>query len=226
MRRRRRTRSTFSARTRSGSRVAYPPRSRQKLGSSRAARAPHARPARVGVRVARIFASMALEAAPRLPRLGAIKRRWGGLRFLVGTAWPDGRWDGRPRGRSWADARRPPGMPRPVRGTTPPTKPRVQAVTTKVGKSSEAAAFCKELLPNCTSLKTHAPNSLCFQFEPGAVQISEVFDRFSARPDSAGVAEWALHQASMEEVFLLIAHRAAEAHAAATSKAKDGAVDV
>ena len=99
-------------------------------------------------------------------------------------------------------------------------------VTTKVGKSSEAAAFCKELLPNCTSLKTHAPNSLCFQFEPGAVQISEVFDRFSARPDSAGVAEWALHQASMEEVFLLIAHRAAEAHAAATSKAKDGAVDV
>ena len=77
-----------------------------------------------------------------------------------------------------------------------------------------------------TSLKTHAPNSLCFQFEPGAVQISEVFDRFSARPDSAGVAEWALHQASMEEVFLLIAHRAAEAHAAATSKAKDGAVDV
>ena len=35
-----------------------------------------------------------------------------------------------------------------------------------------------------------------------------------------------LHQASMEEVFLLIAHRAAEAHAAATSKAKDGAVDV
>ena len=61
---------------------------------------------------------------------------------------------------------------------------------------------------------------------PEVVQISEVFDRFSARPDSAGVAEWALHQASMEEVFLLIAHRAAEAHAAATSKAKDGAVDV
>ena len=97
-------------------------------------------------------------------------------------------------------------------------------VTTKAGAATEAALFCKELLPGCKSLKTHAPNALCFQFEPGAVAISEVFDRFAARPESAGVSEWALHQASMEEVFLLIAHRAAEAHEKATKKERS--VDV
>ena len=43
--------------------------------------------------------------------------------------------------------------------------------------------------------------------------LSEIFDAMAARPEEAGIVQWALRQTTMEEVFLKIA-RASEAEKA------------
>ena len=46
-----------------------------------------------------------------------------------------------------------------------------------------------------------------------SVKLSGVFETMKARPDDAGIVDWALRQTSMEEVFLRIAHASEVAQA-------------
>jgi len=86
-----------------------------------------------------------------------------------------------------------------------------------------AMAFMTEMLTARGVAPPQPPNGSSTQFTVqvahDAVPLSELFEAMSARPESAGIAQWALRQTSMEEVFLHIA-RESEADKAARDDAR------
>ena len=87
-----------------------------------------------------------------------------------------------------------------------------------------ASAFVSGVLGEAASLVKTAGGALTFQLSE-SVRLSELVTSMDARPADAGIANFALRQASMEEVFLSIAH-ASEEELAQSKDRKPTAADL
>lgn len=68
-------------------------------------------------------------------------------------------------------------------------------------------AFVREVLPHSELLVASA-SARTYSARRSDVRLSEVFERFEARPEGTGIVDWGLRQTSLEEVFLKIAREA------------------
>ena len=75
----------------------------------------------------------------------------------------------------------------------------------KEGETKSSAAFVGKAIPDARLIGDFN-GTATYMIPTGKVRLSEVFETMKARPDEAGIVDWALRQTSMEEVFLRIAH--------------------
>jgi len=77
-------------------------------------------------------------------------------------------------------------------------------VVCRDGAVEAASAFMGGLLPTGSKV-ARMGNMFTLQVPTGSLELSRLFEQMDARPDDAGIEEWAVRQTSMEEVFLYVA---------------------
>lgn len=83
-------------------------------------------------------------------------------------------------------------------------------LTFEAGKKPAATAFVLSLLPSA-KVVSEMGYQLIFQASSEQTELSTLFDAMEARPEDAGIKDWAIRQTSMEEVFLHIASSSEQA---------------
>jgi len=98
-------------------------------------------------------------------------------------------------------------------------------VVCRDGVVEAASAFMSGILPTGSKVAAMG-NMFTLQIPTGSLELSRLFEQMDARPDDAGIEEWAVRQTSMEEVFLYVASQTETELAQVASSRKDVATRV